>query len=164
MYNNLKDREVKFNGRTSVVQYPTDGDKIGDHIDLFLSWDTYTDREAAHLWSATNFRWRMGSEHTVDEKRFDLELQVMHTPVYKREDEDGKEINRVKRMGLAVFFDSSPELRDSFDKEELEVIDDMFDSMNWAVTDKEPKVKSILMGNFLQFIVNMEDRWVYEGS
>jgi carbonic anhydrase len=62
------------------------------------------------MWSATEFHWHTQSEHTVEGKRYDLELQVMHDPVYKI----GKDNNGFNFAGLAIFFDSSPEHRSKY--------------------------------------------------
>lgn len=40
-------------------------------------------------WDATEFHIKAASEHTINEKRYDLELQIFHNPRKAKKDKKG---------------------------------------------------------------------------
>jgi carbonic anhydrase len=64
---------------------------------------------------------------------------------------------------LGVLFDTDEEAAKGFTDEEIEIIDNFFESMSWSITDKNPKVKQVMVGDFLQML-DTNNRWTYEGS
>lgn len=67
---------------------------------------------------------------------------------------------------ISVLFDSRRETRQEFYDEEVKVINDMFDSLLWNVTDKNPKVEKdqmIKVGTFMSML-DLSNRWIYDGS
>ena len=58
--------------------------------------------------NAAQLHWHTGSEHTVEGKRFDMELHVVHAPAFQRPDV-------VANSGylfavLGIFFDRDPKV------------------------------------------------------
>jgi carbonic anhydrase len=121
----------------------------------------YDVRKTAETWKAAQFHWHAKSEHTVDGKYFDLEMHTVHTAVEQRPDVTDN--NGYIYSVLGVFFDTDPKHAERFDDWEIEIIDAMFESMQWDVTDKNPKVKELKVGDFLK-IVDTTNRWTYDGS
>jgi len=74
IYTNPKDVEVTWTGKTSYISLPK------DDVNLFQSWHNHKTRKTCHLWDAVQFHWHHESEHTIDGKRYDLELHVVHAP------------------------------------------------------------------------------------
>lgn len=79
------------------------------------------------MWEAAQWHWHAYSEHTVAGKQYPLELHIVHTPVYKRE--DVKDNNGYLYAVLGIFFDDSDDVRAKFDDWELKIVDDFFDSL-----------------------------------
>lgn len=66
-----------------------------------------------------------------------------------RNDKFSKENNGYIYAVIGVFFDTSSEFLSGFEQWEINIIDEMFESMNWNVTDKDPKVEEVKIGTFL---------------
>lgn len=69
----IMDQEVKWDGHTSKVDF-----KKEDKPNFFTSEHSYNVRRTASWWQARQFHWHAQSEHTIDGKRFDFELHVVH--------------------------------------------------------------------------------------
>ena len=154
IYTNIIDQSVTFDGSTSVVQYLTPG--LPSHFKSDFNLD---DRLTSPVWKATKFHFRSGSEHTIDRKRYNLEMQIMHTPSIPI----GADNSGYFQAGVGILFDANPEYAQEFSDEVIQTIDDFFDSLRWDIDLLNPKVKEIQAGNLLS-IINMKDRWTYKGS
>jgi len=63
-----------------------------------------------------------GSEHTIDGKRFDLEIHVVHTPKHE-------ERNHFKNAVLAIMFSAS-DYNVHLTPDQKKVVDEFFDSLH----------------------------------
>ena len=121
------------------------------------------------MWQGTEYQWKSPSEHTIDGKRFDLELQVYHKPSYQRSDSPDSEgiegNNGYEQAAISILFSTEKKHYQEGleDWEAKEIIDPMFKSLMWDVTDKDPKSKAIKYADLLQ-LVELGERWTYDGS
>lgn len=155
IYSNLLLQNVKWNGWTSIVE----NNQIGT-MHSYFAWE----RGTAHLWQSSEFLWHGPSEHTIEGKRFALELQLYHKPAYNRAQVD-RNLNK-DRFGysvLSVLFDSGKEAEILTDEYEKKATVDLFESMYWGNNKQNTISPEVKIGNFLMNI-NAEDRWTYEGS
>lgn len=119
-------------------------------------------------YNAAQFHFHAKSEHTIDGKRFDLEMHTVHVADEKKTNEDGIE---VWASAVGIIFD-----RENYDPTitpaERMIVDKFFDSMNFGSTSvsKDDKGNTILAedvevnyGDLTQ-IVNFANRWAYSGS
>ena len=78
-YSNLVKSTVTYNSKKVQVSIPSktsDGVNSENYFKSQHSVDTYN---AAKTYSAKHIDFRMRSEHTVDGKRYDLEMQIVHS-------------------------------------------------------------------------------------
>lgn len=135
--------------------------------------------EGTQKWDAVDFRFHTGSEHTIDGKRFDLELQIWHTPyitqatvaeeVKTNEEANSGKKGKINEGGfknsvLAVIF-KVPEENDKdtvklTDAQQV-AFDAFFDDLAFDQVDhKAAKI------NLKDFSNNLDTtrRWAYKGS
>lgn len=157
LYSNIKEQTIKWTGYTSQVDYvATQGPNF------LTSPYNWKHRETSHLWQAAQLHWHAGSEHTVDGKRFPLELHVVHTPVYKTTKVNKDDNNDYIYAVLGVIFDTEKTgLEDN--QEVVAAVDALFDSLKWDDVTTQPKADEVKIGDFLN-LVDARDRWTYEGS
>ena len=75
-----------------------------DHKDGFLGFTSYLAESlfgAHYRWSAYEVQFKTKSEHTVDDKRYDVELQIYHIPFHEEalNDNSGAEESNHRRLG-----------------------------------------------------------------
>lgn len=92
-----------------------------------------------------------------------MEMHVVHTPLYKRNDEFAKNNKGYIYAVLGVFFDTDPMYKEGLAGWQIRNIDAFFESMTWTETTKDPKVSEVKFADFLQ-MVDTDNRWTYEGS
>lgn len=155
LYSNLKGVEVKWTNTASTVTF----DKA-QGPNTFASPTGNLQRSTAHTWDAHSFHWHSGSEHTVDGKRMELEVHVVHTPYYNFKDDTN---NGHPYAVLGLMFDSenysgekdrAMEFREKY-------VDPFFESLKLG--EKGPTPNEIKFGDLVNAIQNW-DRWTYEGS
>ena len=98
-------------------------------------------------------QFRHRSEHSVDGKRMDLEVQVTFDPYY--------EAGNVKQAKTGILFSVKEYTIDGVTNEMVKRIDSFFDSLQWDKND--PVVDSVPVASFLE-VIDMSERWVYKGS
>ena len=102
--------------------------------DLTQTFDsTYSAEElkASDRYNADTFEFRHGSEHTVEGKRHDLELQVIHTA----RSPGSTGINK----GVTTVMFSVENYNAQLSPINLRIIDRFFKSMNWDNLEEEKK-------------------------
>jgi carbonic anhydrase len=114
---------------------------------------------AGKTWDGVQFHMHSGSEHTVNGKRFDLEMHTVHLP-------DGETAlgadsgNSFYAAAMGLIFDV-----DDYDKsvteDQIRIIDTFFDSMKW--NEAEPVVDVVSYGAIME-MADFENRWVYKVS
>ena len=101
----------------------------------------------------TSFNFHSGSEHTIDGKRYDLEMHMLHYPK--------KAEQSIFAAALGIIFDTTdydPSVTDA----QRAAIDGFFDSLQlWETGTNEPD--EVLFGELLDAL-DTENRWVYKGS
>ena len=70
-------------------------------------------------------------------------MHIVHVPVQQRNDGVVKDNNGYIYAVLGVIFDTDPMYAEGYTPEELTIVDQFFDSLNWIVDDKNPKVNEI---------------------
>lgn len=101
------------------------------------------------------FHFHHKSEHTVDGKYMDLEMHTVHLPI------DGPK-NGVKYAAVGIMFDVKDYTID-LSEEQMQLIDDFFDEMDWDETSKNPYVPLVEYGKMMMMF-DTDNRWVYKGS
>ena len=109
---------------------------------------------ATSTFDGVQFHFHHGSEHTIDGKRFDLEMHTVHLPQEVNEQE-------INYAAVGVIFDVK-DYTAKLTKEQYAVIDNFFDSLKWGDLD-QPEVDLVPYGK-LMMMVDTSFRWVYKGS
>ena len=104
-------------------------------------------------WNAAQFHFHAGSEHTVDNRRFDFELQTLHTA------EDT--VGGFGHAAVGILF-SVNEYTAKLTHSEQKIIDTFFDSVD--LTKTNDPVQSLITFGDLMNMVDTENRYVYKGS
>ena len=104
------------------------------------------------------FHFHAGSEHTIDDERYDLEMHTVHYP------EETKEGFIAAALGI-VFSIENYTAKLSWAEERI--IDTFFDSLQFDDTTAAgvtgPVIDMVTYGNLMQ-MVDFNNRWVYKGS
>ena len=109
--------------------------------------------QAGKRFMGTFIQFRHESEHTVDGKKLDMEVQVTHDPY----DPSGN----VKQAKTGILFSVERFSIEGVTNEMVKTIDEFFDSLQWDKND--PIVDYVPVGKFMRMI-DMSERWVYKGS
>jgi carbonic anhydrase len=115
---------------------------------------------AEELWGAdtvfngAQFHFHAGSEHTIDGKRYDLEMHTVH---YPRETK-----NDFIAAAMGLMFSVNDYTADLTPGERM-VIDTFFDTLRWDITTSNPTVDLVAYGNMMN-LANFNERWTYKGS
>jgi hypothetical protein len=103
-------------------------------------------------WEAQQFHWHQGSEHTIDDERFDLEIHTVHYPDGSLTGDDAGDGTFIA-AALGIIFSVDNYSKD-VKKSEVEAIDAFFDSyfedMDTTVTDLTIESPEILYGSLIQ--------------
>ena len=155
IFTDLLHAKVKWNDYSSVISIP---DK--NALYAFQSWHSWTIMKTVSLWFGTKIEWHAPAEHTINGQKYDLEMQLYMKPSFERR--DGRQF---KGSAIGILFDTKNETRDNFESWEIKVIDDMFDSLHWNVSDnfKANEKNMIKVGTFMQML-DTRNRWTYVGS
>jgi carbonic anhydrase len=112
---------------------------------------------AATEFEGQQFHFHAGSEHTVDGKRFDLEMHTVHYP------KAGNKANGFIAAAMGIIF-SVEEYTANLTWSEQRIVDTFFDSLQWDdLTETGPTVDLITYGNLMELVDN-KNRWIYKGS
>jgi carbonic anhydrase len=157
VYSNPRNPTIEWMHVTSKLIF----DK--NDVNFFSSYYSESEFGTDRLWQGAELHWHHPSEHTIEGKHYDLELHVLHLPNEKEHTSEEHEQELGGRFKYAVQAYLFEAREDAPDWMADEVIDPMFDSLNWNVTDSNSTVQEVLIGDFLQK-ANTNDRFVYEGS
>lgn len=102
--------------------------------------------------TAAQFHFHAGSEHTIDGVRHDFEMHTVHTA--------GKTLNNIGFAAMGIVF-SVNDYDKSVTEEQVKIIDTFFDSLK--LENNDPVLDMVNYGD-LMMMVNMNERWVYKGS
>lgn len=115
--------------------------------------------------TALQFHFHAKSEHTIDGKRYDLEMHTVHAP-----DEAKGDPVKIKYSAVGLMFDTE-NFDTSISAADRATIDDFFDSLNFSSIPAPGKAKGHVMAantevpfGDLMKMVNFANRWVYTGS
>lgn len=100
------------------------------------------------------FHFHSGSEHTIDGKRFDLEMHTVHQA---REAANGFQYSAV-----GIIF-SVEDYTADLTQAERNVIDAFFNGLKWDVETGEATSDLVLYGDLME-MVDSNKRWIYKGS
>ena len=155
-YSNGFERPVNMNGHT--VQADLD---VSDGADP----NYFVSQLAAEVFGADTkfvgqqFHFHAGSEHTIDDERYDLEMHTVHYP------EETKEGFFAAALGI-VFSADEEKVTAKLSWAEERIIDTFFDSLQFddeSLENAGPTVDMITYGN-LMMMVDFNNRWSYHGS
>ena len=145
-----KDIKVGWTGDTIKVAV----DKAGNSTQTFYSKYAQQNLGGTNKYTGVQFHFHSGSEHTIDGKRFDLEMHTVHVA--------DKEINGVKYAAMGIIFDVNDHTAE-FTDEQKKIIDEFFDSLEMNDATGEIKVSEVSYGKLMMMVDN-KNRWVYKGS
>lgn len=114
---------------------------------------------------------KVGSEHTIDNQRFDGELQIYFSPLRDPKDDlEDKTTNspEIKQAVLCILLSTELSLeKKTMMRAELKAINSFFSQFKWekeAVDDANVrKLDRFNVSDMLQRL-NLDNRWVYQGS
>lgn len=114
------------------------------------------------LYSPVQFHFHAKSEHTIDGKRFDLEMHTVHLPEGYA-DYIGQDPPQVFASALGLIFDRYS--YDPISDADRKIVDDFFESLNLEnqETDVFTDDTEIPYGK-LKNMVDISNRWVYKGG
>lgn len=150
-------------GMVIQVDVPSDAPKL-----FFESQHAVDVIQGNKKFNAAQFHFHAKSEHTINGRRFDLEMHTVHLAEESKENDDGIPIFA---SAVGIIFD-----RVNYDPTitpaDRVVIDKFFDAMNFgssstAVDDKgNKKLAENVDVNYgeLTKIINFGNRWAYSGS
>jgi carbonic anhydrase len=151
-YSNAIDVNPKFNGHTNQVNLD---------VSATAPSNMFTSQVAAEIFGADTefdgqqFHFHSGSEHTVDGKRYDLEMHTVHYPK--------KAENGYIAAAMGIIF-SVEDYTAKLTWAEQEIINNFFDSLKWTdMTADGPTVDLVTYGSLMEMVDN-NNRWVYKGS
>lgn len=104
-------------------------------------------------YEAAQFHFHAGSEHTIDNKRMDLEMHTVHNPKTKT--------GGIIAAAMGIMF-SVNDFNVKLTKAEQTVIDTFFETLDWS-NKASPTVNLLTYGD-LMGMVDMNNRWIYKGS
>lgn len=130
------------------------------------------------------FEFHHGSEHTVEGKRHDLEMQTIHVPL----DTDRADASGIRYAAVSVMF-SVKDYTAKLTPRQYRIVDAFFDSLDWDVMEedtssdpanqpaqdadgkrnlrdvkiKNPIVPKVNYGEVMM-LFDTDRKWVYEGS
>ena len=122
--------------------------------------NTFESKLAADLFGAdtkfsvAQFHFHVGAEHTVDDKRYDLEMHSVHLPTEKKND--------MFAAVVGVMF-SVNEANIELTWAEQTIIDNFFESLQLDTSEASVKAAFVAYGDLMN-LVNKNRRWVYKGS
>ena len=147
-YTNQKNMKVAWLGHTSQATVATGTNTFESKIaEEVFGADT--------KFNAAQFHFHAASEHTIDGKRFDLEMHTVHLPTIKK--------NEFFGAVVGIIFDVEDYNADLW-WAERRIIDTFFESLQWDNTaDDSVTVDLVAYGDLMEMI-NHNQRWVYKGS
>lgn len=149
-YSNQVDANPKFNGHTNQIDLDA-----ADGTNMFTSQIASNIFGADNEFSGVQFHFHAGSEHTIDGKRFDLEMHTVHYPKDKE--------NGFIAAAMGIIF-SVEEYTAALSWSEQRLVDTFFDSLKWSdMTDEGPTVDLVTYGNLMEMVDN-NNRYIYKGS
>lgn len=154
-YRNQYDATVKVLADTTKVPLVNDVNTAN----TFTSQLASTVFGTGVTWDGLQFHMHAGSEHTINGKRYDLEMHTVHVKDGASTTEDAG--NGFVAAAMGLIFDV-----DDYDKsvtdDQVRIIDTFFDSMKWGTTG-EPVVDVVSYGAIMN-MADFENRWIYKGS
>jgi len=147
------DIKVHWNGHTSQIAV----NKEGQDIQTFNSTHATETYGAGNSFTGVQFHFHAGSEHTVEGKQHDLEMHTVHLPTGGAAAQNG-----FIASAVGLFF-SVNDYDKSVTAEQVELIDEFFDALQWTTTDTSPKVGLVPYGQ-LMMMADTDNRWTYVGS
>mmetsp|Transcript_18168 Transcript_18168/g.31065 ORF Transcript_18168/g.31065 Transcript_18168/m.31065 type:complete len:177 (-) Transcript_18168:483-1013(-) len=144
------DATVNWNGHTSQV----DLDNTVSGPNKFESLLAQTLFGTDTKFSAAQFHFHSGSEHTIDNKRYDLEMHTVHLP------NEEKEGFMAGALGIMFSVDNA---NTEVTWAEQKIIDTFFDSLHWGDDGDSITVDMVTYGDLME-MVNFNERWIYKGS
>ena len=145
-FSDIKSANVNFFG-----QYTTKL-SISNNNDYFASSLASEQHGASPLCFPLSIDFHAGSEHTIDNRRFDLEMQIE----MEGEDEDGS-----KSMLAIMFSVDRNTTKVIEDKTTIKAVDKFFESLRWD--KKNPKVDEVKLEDMMKQL-DFTKRWIYKGS
>mmetsp|Transcript_4057 Transcript_4057/g.6863 ORF Transcript_4057/g.6863 Transcript_4057/m.6863 type:complete len:192 (-) Transcript_4057:258-833(-) len=103
---------------------------------------------------AAQFHFHSGSEHTIDNKRYDLEMHTVHFPL--------EEKNGFIAAALGIMF-SVDDYNTDLTWSQQKIVDTFFETLKWDSTTDEVAVDLITYGSLVE-MVEFNRRWIYKGS
>ena len=146
VYSNQKDEEVAWVGDTTKVT-------LNDGPNMFTSKIGTTIFGANPQWNAAQFHFHAGSEHTIDNRRYDFEMHTVHLA------EDT--VGGFGYAAVGIIF-SVNEYTAKLTHAEQKIIDTFFDSVD--LTKTNDPVQSLITYGDLMNMVDTDNRYVYKGS
>lgn len=161
MYENFGKAKVTNLGKTIQIDIPKD-----DQAKNYFTTEHVPDiRKGGDKFTAVQFHFHAKSEHTIDGKRYDMEMHIVHLV----NEEKGDPVT-IKYSALGFMFDVD-DYDQSITPAEMNTIDAFFDSLDFGKVPEPGKAEefvlndnaSIPLGDFVN-IQKGAGRWVYTGS
>lgn len=184
-YVNIEKAVVKNKGLVVQVDFPVVNDKGVSESHNFESLYASENLNSDQKFSAAQFHFHAKSEHTINGKRYDMEMHTVHladgpgTPK-KSEEEGGRRLLAEEKKSdapdIKIFASATGIIFDRYNYdpsvtgEERLIIDKFFDSLNFekapgGLTKKYEFIKdtNIPYADLIG-VMNVANRWVYTGS
>lgn len=159
-YNNFDEAKVINLGKTIQVDIP----KKDQEFNYFKSGYSKNELGGDEKFTSLQFHFHAQSEHTIDGKRYDLEMHTVHAP----EKAMGDDVE-IKYSAFGLMFDVD-DYDQSVTPAERSTIDKFFDSLGFDNVPSGAAKDHVLNNNAsvpfgsLLKIVDTASRWVYTGS
>lgn len=179
-YSNMDDATVKMKGYTVQINF-----KEAQSQDNYFESRYLSDNlKGPQKYNAAQFHFHAGSEHTIDGRRYDLEMHTVHLPPEGQETTSDPNKPDIFGSAVGLIFDVN-DYDPCITDQERDIIDRFFESLNFqhtppSVNSWDPDYKNgqdldehdhiILNKNTnipygdLMTMLDFENRWVYEGS
>ena len=150
-YSNQERVVAKYTGLTTSVTLQT------PNTNYFKSAiaSRYFDMQEQYF--AKEFHFHAPSEHKIDGRRFDFEMNTIHLPDPAKQKEDPESTSAV--IGILFSVENSNVV---LTNSQIQIIDEFFDSL-YLNQKSDPLLNSALYGELMN-LVDLKNRWVYKGS
>ena len=156
VYSNQKGVVNTNNGHTVQVGIKPEEATNVNMFSSMVSPDVYGGPE---VFDGQQFHFHSGSEHTVDGKRFDLEMHTVHYPKKAG-------VNGFIAAAVGIIFDIN-DYTATLTKAEEMLIDNFFDSLKWSEMGSSSSTTAnldyVIYGDLME-MVDSRNRWTYRGS
>lgn len=104
--------------------------------------------------TGVQFHFHAGSEHTIDNKRYDLEMHTVHTA--------DTVVNGIGFAAMGLMF-SVEDYNTDLSWSQKKIVDTFFDTLKWGEDGDAVTADLVTYGDLMN-MANFNKRWIYKGS